>query len=359
MKTLHFMVLRAFLPVFILAIVFFVLILELVDIFTNLVRYLSRDVPFAEIARVAILYVPKCVAFSVPIGLLFAVAYTLGNMYANNELIAVFGAGVSLALLATPLFLFGLFISFGGFLFQEYVVIDTFIMKNELEDTLLKQRSSLSNANVTVLSNQNRIVYHAAYYNDNTKTLSDVIILEKDEYGEFSKRIDAEWAEWKENLWILHECRVFSWTEDESHIQEIKQTTYSNERLTEHPNTFRKIFRDIEEMKIDEAKEWIASLRKAGLPYKEQLTEYYSRFSFSLTPLIVAVISSGIGGRFKKNILLMSLLSSLIIVVVYYVLQMVAGIFSTMGLITPVAGAWSPFFIFFLIGIGLFKVART
>ena len=84
----------------------------------------------------------------------------------------------------------------------------------------------------------------------------------------------------------------------------------------------------------------IKSLKKAGLPFREQLTEYYRRFSFALTPFIVSIVSSALGGRFKKNILLMSLVVSLVISVGYYVLQMVSVLFAKLGYISPLVGAW-------------------
>ncbi|MFW5844538.1 MAG: LptF/LptG family permease, partial [Spirochaetota bacterium] len=87
------MVLKSFFPVFFAALLFFVLIIQLVDLFANLVRYLSLEVPLLSIARVQFLYLPKSVSFALPVALLFAVAFTLGQLYSNNELISVFAAG--------------------------------------------------------------------------------------------------------------------------------------------------------------------------------------------------------------------------------------------------------------------------
>ncbi|MDA3809842.1 MAG: LptF/LptG family permease, partial [Spirochaetaceae bacterium] len=83
------------------------------------------------------------------------------------------------------------------------------------------------------------------------------------------------------------------------------------------------------------------------------------RFSFALTPFIVSMISCAFGGKFKKNILLMSLLSSLILSVVYYVIQMIMALMSKMGYIPPILGAWTSVIIFLIVGFGLFKTAKT
>ena len=359
MTLLYRMLVAAFIPVFILALFFFVLILELVDLFANLWRYLNFEVPLSEILKVMILYLPKCISFSVPIALLFSISFTLGNFYANNELISVFSAGVSLYKLVVPLVFISLMLSVSWFFFEEHMVIDTFEKKNELQNILLKQKTTLSNTNVTVLSSNNQIVYFAEYYNDSTKTLSKITIIIFDENHVFTERLDAETAKWENGKWSYKNARRFFWSSSGEFITEQFASTYSNERLNQPPATFRKTVRNIEEMKREEAQEWIRSLRVAGLPFRGALTEYYKRFSFAFTPFIVALISCAVGGRLKKNILLMSLLLSLGISVIYYVMQMVLILFAKLGYIPPLAGAWGTFIIFMFVSFYLFKVART
>ena len=359
MKILHFMVTKAFIPILILALLFFVLILELVDLFGNLWRYLNYEVSIKEILTVALFYLPKCVSFSLPIALLFAISFTLGNYYSNNELIAIFGSGISLYRFIIPLLFFGLIFSFFLFFFEENVVIDTFKQKNELENTLLHQKQTYSNTNVTVMSANRRIIYHADYYNDSAKSLSGLIIVERDREGSFQYRIDADEAEWRDGTWVMPACRIFQWDDEQNTVVEQFKTDYTQNNLNEPPKTFRKNVRNIDEMHLQEAQEWIQSLRKAGLPYRGALTEYFRRFSFALTPFVVALISSSVGGRFKKNILLLSLLLSLVISVIYYVTQMILVLFAKLGLVPPLAGAWGTFIIFLVVSFWLFKVART
>jgi len=353
------MVVRSFLPTFVVALVFFVLLLQLVDIFAYIVRYINLGVPFKEILLVQWYYIPKCISFSISPSLLFAVAFTLGTLYANNELIAVFGSGVSLFRLVSPLLLLGILISAGSFFFEENYVIDTYAMKNTLSQDLLKQRKSLSNTNVTVLGDGGRLVYHAEYYNDSARVLRDLILVERDTNGRVVGRIDAEQAVWDGEVWELQNARIFSWDDEGNYLLEEDERNYSRPDISEQPDTFRKTVRNIGEMSLEEAELWVDSLEKAGLPFREPLTEYYKRFSFAMTPLIVVFLSCAMGGRFKKNILLMSLLLSLVISVLYYVSQMVSSLLAKSGMLTPLLGAWGPFLVFLVAGLWLFRSART
>jgi len=359
MKILHRMLIAAFLPIFAFSLLFFVTMLQLVDVFANLWRYLAHNVPLVEILRLAFLYTPKCAAYSIPSALLFAIAFSLGNLYKNNELIAILGSGVSLNRLILPYLGLGLILSFGGFLFEDRIVIDTFKARNEMYRSLVQQVATFSNANVTVIGQDIRIVYQVDYYNDQKKTINGVMIVNHDQDGSFRYRIDADWGEWNGRNWVLHNGRIYTWDQGANRLSARTEGIYDRPELSEPPQTFRRVARNMDEMGWKEAKAWVASLRKAGLPYREALTEYYKRFFFALNPLIVALIASGVGGRFKRNVLLMNLLVSLVISVVYFVVQMVALILAKNGYIPPLAGAGVSFILFSIFGAAMLRMART
>ena len=361
MTTLRNMILRQFYPVFFVTIIFFIVLLQLVDLFGNLWQFLNNQVPLGSIFYVSLLYMPKCISFALPIALLFAISYTLGNLYANNELIAIFGSGISLLKFTFPLLLTGIIFCFASFYFEDRIVIPTYKLKNSISMELMGLKPSFSNTNVTIISGNGEVIYNLDYYNDESLTMSNIIVIHRTTDGRFISRLDSESARWDESkaIWKFQKCRFFQWDENREYIEEINMNSYETPIYNETPDTFRRVTRNVDEMSIKDAKEWIQSLKKAGLPYRDALTDYYQRFSFALTPFIVAMISCALGGKFKKNILLMSLLSSLILSVVYYVIQMITALMSKIGYIPPFAGAWISVIIFLLIGIGLFRTAKT
>ena len=359
MRLLYRMVIRQFLPLFILAIVFFVLLLQLIDVFGSIWRYFAHDVGLGEIGWIALLYMPKCISYALPVSYLFGISYSLGLFYANNELFAIFGSGVSLQRLVAPFLALGIILSVAAFFFEDSVVIPTFRMKNDAYAAAVKQTESLSQSNVTVTSPDQRVVYQADYYNDAERRLSGVTVVVRDSDMMLAQRIDAQWGEWESTHWVFHDCRVFTWDPGTATLSNQKTAIWDSSLLAEPPDTFRKLSRNVEEMDTAESRRYVAAIRKAGLPFRDALTDYYRKFSFASTPLIVALIASSLGSTFKKNILLMSLLAALIISVVYYVSQMLAAILSKNGYIPPLAGAWSPFSLFLVLGFMLFRTART
>ena len=357
MSTLQRMLVRLFLPVFAISTVFFVLVLQLMDLFTNLWRYLAQDTGFLIIMQIAVLYLPKCVSFALPIALLFSIAFTLGNLYANNELIAIFASGFSLYRLILPLLLIGAALSVGSFFFEDLVVIDTLQLKKELFQQTVRQSVSLSNSNVTVIAEGTRIIYQVDYYNDAQKQLSGVTVLLRDGGMRLTTRVDAERGEWGSDRWTLRNCRIYDW--DGKTLRQERRDSWSSDRLTEPPGTFQRITRRVDEMRQPEALRWVDALRRAGLPFREALTDYYKKIFFALTPLIVALLSGAVGSTFRKNVLLMSLLTSLVLSVVYYVAQMIGLILAKSGAIPPLAGAGSSSILFLVAGLLLYRTART
>ncbi len=357
MSTLHRMLFALFLPVFLISMVFFVLVLQLMDLFTNLWRYLAQDTGFLQILLIGLFYLPKCVSFALPVAVLFSIAFVLGNLYANNELVAIFASGVSLYRLIAPFLLLGAALSVGAFYFEDEVVIGSLQRKKELYQQAVHQTITLSNANVTVVSQGTRIIYQADYYNDAQKQLNKVTVIVRDREFRFAARIDAERGEWSGTRWTLKACRIFEW--DGESFRQRSQDSYESDLLTEEPATFQRLTRRVDEMRRQEAFRWVDSLRRAGLPFREALTDYYKKFFFALTPLIVTLLAGAVGSTFRKNILLMSLLASLGLSVVYYVVQMVGLILAKSGSIHPLAGAGSSFILFVVAGLFLYRTART
>ena len=361
MSIINRMVLKSFIFSFIVSILLFMMIVELLDIFSNLWRFINNGVPFLSILKVAYYYAPKCIFYAIPVATLFSVSYTLGSMFAKNELIAIFGSGISIYKFTLPFIICGLIISILTFIFHENIVTNTFHKKNELTSRLLRAEIKYNNDNITVMNNSREIIYNADFYNDTTQTLTNLMLLDRTEKKETPTRIDCKQAIWdsgNEN-WILMDCRKYYYNQDQNNyiletIQKIEEPKYNLK-----PSTFRKVVNNIEEMNINDAVEWIDNLKKAGISYRTQIIEYYKRFSFPLTSLIVAIIASSVGGSFKKNILIMSLLSSLLLAAGYYILQMVLSLFARLGYIPPLAGAWGSFIIFFSLSIVLLRYAKT
>jgi len=357
-KTLRLYLLRLFLPAFGASLGLFALILELVDLFTNLWRYLAQEAPFAAVLKVMLLYLPTALYNGLPIALLFAASYSLATLYADNELTVIFGSGVSLRSFMMPLFAVATLLCVASFYFNDQVVLSTIKQKNELSRKLLGQADSLSNPDVTVISRDGSVVYRAEFYDDASKTLSGVTIVERDEAKNPDARTEAAVAHWNGSRWAFSTVRRFERKSDGSWT-DFSYSSWTSPLLDEKPDAFRSQNRDLSELSSSDLGTYVSFLRRAGLPFGAAMAERNKRFSFAFTPLIVVLLAGASGGRFRKNVLLASLLTSLVSATLYYVTQMVTMLMAKTGDIDPRVGAWAPLVIFIALGVISFKNART
>lgn len=350
---------KKIIPLFIGAVFFFALVLNLVDLFMNISTYLQNNCSAKDILTVMYYYVPKTVWYAIPIAILFSTSYALSDMYAANEIQALLASGVSLFRFTAPLVVVSLLISFGLFFFENTYVVQSYEKKTVLQETLLKKQKNENNNNVIVLSDNGKIIYKAANYSEKNKRLRNCYFVVRDDEKNLKALIFSYQALWNadKNIWEL-----------ESPVQYVPQgktlkiVPASEEYLalfTESYEIFRKTNVRVQSVTAAEAKLYIQHLKKAGLPFNEDLSEYYKKFAFPFIVFIVVLLSIGLTGKTRKNVLLISLASCIAASVLFYVTMMVTMVFAKHGYISAFAGAWSPVIFFTIISLVLLRFART
>ncbi|MFP4508981.1 MAG: LptF/LptG family permease [Spirochaetaceae bacterium] len=356
--TLDRLTLRSFFPVFLISLLFFVLILQLVDLFEHIVTYLNREVAARSVAWSQLLFLPRTLVFSVPPALLFAISYTLGSMYSNNELIAVFSAGRPLRRFVLPLIGVSILAGISLFFFENTVAIPSQSARNELQRQLIGG-SGFSSTNTTISWNGGRLVFFTEYYARSSDTMDRVTVVERSPEGELVRRINARSARWEDSRWVFTDAIVFELDETPRDAVATRHEEYSNDGYDVRPEVFRRGSEDIQDMGLAEARNFIRQRQDAGLPSRKVETDYLSRYAFAMTPVIVAIFATAVGSRVKKSVLLLSLLSALILSILFYVSSMVFGLFARFGYLSPSAGAFGPVLLFLFLSIlSLFR-ART
>jgi len=349
--------LKKFIVYFIGATFFFSFVLIMVDLGMNLWSYVSNQVPPKDILYVLFLYIPKTLSFSLPLAILFAVSYTLSDLYAKNELTAVFASGVSLLRFTLPLLVFSLLLSFLLFFFEDKVVVPSYAKKNELQNQLLNKEESLNNNRLVIIASGGDIVYKADTYNDKAQKLNNIYIILRNKDRSLNAIVRSNSAVWNGTSWDLSGAIQYTLKGEMFFAGNVEENIQS--LLIEPPETFRNNTVSVDTVNIEEAKTYIARLRRAGLSTDEALSQYYEKFSFPFIVFIVVFLSIGLSGKTRKNVLLISLALCIAAAVLYYVTQMVTMLLAQWGYISPLAGAWFPVILFITISIVLLKFART
>jgi lipopolysaccharide export system permease protein len=220
---------------------------------------------------------------------------------------------------------------------------------------LLRQQRSENSAYVVIKARNGELIYSVDYYDNNAKVLNGVIIIESNAQGELISVVRAPRANWEEDHWDLVNPVIYEWRGEMLRIRNLGNTNV----FQEPPDTFRRNAVNPEDLSARDAGLLVKDLRSAGLPIIKAQAEYYHRFSFPTASFVVMILSISMGGRFKKNILLMSLLASLSASVFFYVIEMITMMMAKLGYIPPQLGAWFPVFVFIILGILFLRTAKT
>ena len=340
--------LRTVIGVYGIALLLFTLALQLVEVVTNLVRYIQLAVPLVSILEIQLYFLPSSLHFALPIAMLFAVSFSIGNFYSTHELLAVYGIGISLTRFCLPIFMFAAIMSVFSFVLEDTVIVRVRARYHALRESILLINTGGDSDFVALFGADGNDIYYAEKYDSGAGVLTNPTFIERDIQGTITRRISANTATWDGKYWVLDNAHSYTW--ENANVEVVHRihgrSRFLNLEIT--PASFDRADLEIEEMNITQAREHIIARRRSGLPFRKELTVYHERFSFACTSLVVALISCGIGGLLRRNTLLLSMLISLCVTVIYYVLGLIMDLLAFNGYASPVFAAWFPVSMFLL-----------
>ena len=241
---------KQFIPVFLIAVSMFVLLLSLIDLFMNLARYLSYEVAPLDIFRVCVFYLPKSFSYALPVSLLFAAAYTLGELFSRNELTSVFASGIPFWRFSVAFLVIGFAASIFAFFFDDLLVIPTLRMKNELSGILLRQQRSEFQSDIVVKTRGGQLIYAVDYFDSESRIMYGVQIIQQDENGGIVSIIRAQRGIWRDGYWEFTYPVIYEWTDDGFMRY---RSFVNNDEYREDPDTFRRNLVNAEELRFLDA----------------------------------------------------------------------------------------------------------
>jgi lipopolysaccharide export system permease protein len=349
--------LRKFSGFFAGALIFASLVLVLIDLMMNLWQFLLNAVPVRQIVYLMLLYVPKCLFYAIPFAILFGACFALSDLYARNELIAVYAAGVSLFKFTRSLILFSFIFSFALFAFENYIVVPTYAKKVAFQNELLNRQQSLNQDRLVVISEAGRVVYKADFYDDSQQRLTAVYVVLRNDDKSLQAILKADGALWQDGRWALSNPIQYTAQGDTLRVTPLDSAVAA--RLTEPPETFRNNTISVEEVNVAEAKAYIDKLQRSGLPVAEARSLYYKKYAFPFIVFVVVFLSVGLSGKTRKNVLIISMVFCIGAAALFYIMQMVTMLLAKFGWIPPLAGAWAPVIFFTSLSMALLRFAKT
>jgi lipopolysaccharide export system permease protein len=302
MKILTRYILIEFLKPFILSLFAFSVIILIVRVFNEMHLIMEHKPTIWVTFKYFFFQIPELLIQIVPIAVLMAVLFSLSQLSKNNELIAMRSGGVSIYLVAIPLFFSGLAICFLSiFLNESLVPLSTKLTNQTKSADILHQPEAEANKykqNISFIGAGGQL-YHIGAFDGIANTLSDVLILEFGPDSHLKSRLDAKAAKYENGQWVFYDgyLRAFDESDNEISAQSFDRLPLS---LPEKPGDFLKEQKEPKELNMAELIAYIHQLKQNGSDYHKEMVELNNKIAFPFGCVILAILGVPWGWSMRK-----------------------------------------------------------
>ena len=297
----------------------------------------------ASVAKIFVLSLPGVIIWTFPMSMLLSGLLTIGRLSGNSEITAMKSCGISFYRIAAPAIVLGAFVSVFAVYFSEYIVpwsneAYSNVLNYEIKGNLAPQ--SQEHIIIKDIKNGNieNLIY-ARQYDANTNQMLG-ITMQSFEKGELSHVENAEYADWKDNQWTMHEGIIYDVSQGES-----RHTMHFDTQVLPVNESPKEIIRDQkkpEEMSMAELTAQIKIMKSQYVNTAKLETELYQRVTIPMASLIFTLVAVPLGMQPNRNSSSRGFVISIVIIFIYYSLMTMAGAIAQGGTIPPIIAVWLP-----------------
>ena len=337
---------------------FFVLFV-VIDVFNNLDEFLKHGVSMRIIISYYLYSLPSIFVQVVPIAVLVAVLYMLGNLNRHNELLALKASGISGFHILAPYLFMGALISFGVFLLSERVVPKTAVTSTSIMEGLIqkgkKKFEERSIKNVTLFTKGNRMVF-AREFEVLTGTLYDVVLFEDDTHRFVQNKITAKKARYEDDAWTFYDVIRYQMNRRGDLEGEPVFSDSLRLGLEAKPEDFLRESSQVEFMSTRQLDEYLRHLQGASKKLAQKLlVDFHYKIAFPFVSFVVILIGAPLAMRSGRGGIVRGVGVSVGIVLLYFGINSVCLAMGKGGTLPPAFSAWFSNLFFTAVGIYLIK----
>jgi len=348
-----------FLRMWLSALLAFIVIFLVVNLFEKISKFLEYNVPAHIIFKYYLFMMPYIVKWINPIAVLLGVLFSLGGLSRNLEITAMTSAGLSLRRIILPLVLLALAISGAVFVFGETVVPYANSRMEEIDTVYVKRLPSLKTIrriNLAYRGREGRF-YYIRVFDGIRNVMRDVRIIEKGSGGEITKLIVARQGIWRGDRWQFRDGSIRTFNRN----GQVTVTDFEKKYipLPEVPKDFLREEKTAEAMKFNELAVHIANLEDSGVDATKERVELYLKISVALANFVVIFLGAPLALQSQRSGLAYGFGLAILLGFMLWGALAVGRAFGQDGTLPPLVAAFLPDAIFSVVGVGMLYRART
>lgn len=337
----------------------FLLLYIIIDFFSQIRMFLSNSATLSQIGKYFFFNLPMIISLTIPAAVLIATLLTLGTLSRHSEIVAMKACGISLYRIILPILICAGIISVVNFLISELVTPEAnqkveYVKIVEIQ----KQEARGAYKRNELWYRGKKGIYSFKVFDAQTNTLQGITINYLDSRFQLIRRIDAEWAEWKDSRWLFHNMLTARF--ESGAFPNLAWVSSQEVDLPEKPADFRVVQKDADKMGYLELRHYVRKLRGEGYDVTRYTADLHGKLAFSFVSLILvligisfSVISERSGGMAR------SIGAGIIIGFSYWLVHAFALSLGRSGTIPPLLSAWTANILFCVLAMILLRRVRT
>jgi lipopolysaccharide export system permease protein len=347
-----------------------------VDLLEKLSEFIDRKAPAFVVASYYFYYLPYVIILSMPVAMLLASMFSVGQLSKYNELAAMLSAGRSLHRILLPLFVIGALISGAMLIFAERVMPVANQRKAEIKQQYIDRMprnlpARLSNLYFQESAGGDGSIANSGeaavrrifigYYDETAKVAQKVSIQEYN--GIFiAERIDAVQMRWRESA----SGKIGVWQMEQGYRRKFdgeresfaRFDTLAMPELSFTPQVLTKVQKDPEEMSYGELQEFIREVARNGGNPERWLVDLYLKISFPLANFIIVLFGAPLAAGRIRSGGAVGVATSLVVCFLYFGAVKTSQSMGQNGTLDPLLAAWLGNIIFLAAGLAILVKAR-
>lgn len=356
MAIIHRRLLATFLRYLVYGLTGALVLFTLVDLLEHMGSLVDNSATTSEVLRYYLYKAAWIVDIVLPISMLMATLFSVGQMARYLELTALFAAGWSLMRVTRPLVVLAGVVSLLSLGWREFVLPKANVARDRVWEVEIHGRADLirPTQNIALTGPDGRL-YYARRYDPGNNLLTGLKIVTRQD-ARVTERIDAARAEWDGEHWTLVDGtrRVF----DGSAERLTSFTRLTATDLTIRPKAFERDRVAQEDMNIGQLREYVGLVRQTGGDPRSAEVDLQFNLAFPLVNLIVVLMGIVLASGPRKTTVASGFGLTIAVSFGYYLFMNFGRALGHAGAAPPVLAAWAGNVFYGLAFVGLFLRAR-
>ena len=335
---------------FTIMLIIFTFLYVLIDITSNLDKFIDRQVPIEILVRYYIAYIPMILVQTSSIACLISVLVTFGSLNNSNEIIVMRSSGLNFWQITRSALCFGFMISMLVFWMNEKFVPQSYQITKQIKNENLilevdsKRKKKEKIKNVTFYGLNNRL-YYVSRMDPSTNVLNGITIIEYDSKATIKQKVVALEGKWTGIAWKFYQCQITTY--GEAGITEPLKVRIYKEKLMdikEGPEDFMRQRIKVSAMNIRELNQYIERFKNSGATraLNNLKVDLHHKVALPMGNFVVVFLGLpfALMAKSRKGMTFTSVGIAIGISFAFYVLSAVALAFGKGGLLPPALSAW-------------------